>query len=82
MQWDYLSIRFNYKGRGITKEFGFLDVNGERVSSDGEAPSNLPELLEQVGQDEWELVTHTVNQMETHWMHFKRPAGTKRDSLL
>ena len=29
-KYEYLSIRYDYKGRGITQEFNLLDVNGER----------------------------------------------------
>ena len=28
----YLSVRFDYRGRGITQEFNLLDVNGQRLS--------------------------------------------------
>ena len=76
--WEYLSLRFNYKGLGIKKEFALLDVNGERVANwrgkDEEAPQSLPELLSLVGVDGWELTTHTISENSgMHHMHFKRP---------
>ena len=82
VQWDYLSIRFTYKGRGITKEFALLDVDGERVSGysekDEEAPSSLPELLALVGADGWELATHAFSETSgMHHMHFKRPRAVQ-----
>ncbi len=84
VQWDYLSIRFTYKGRGITKEFALLDVDGERVSSysgkDEEAPASLPELLALVGADGWELATHAFSETSgMHHMHFKRPRDARAE---
>ena len=89
MQWDYLSIRFSYKGLGIKQEFSILDVDGERVLSrseqDEEAPRKLKDLLKWVGEDGWELVTHTIAESSgMQYMTFKRPQVTegKSDSLL
>ena len=77
MQWDYLSVRFSYKGRGITQEFEFLKVDGEHEDDtldedDDDVVSSLPELLVVVGEDGWELVTHVILE-GLHYMHFKRP---------
>ena len=82
---EYLSIRFDYKGRGITKEFNLLDINGERKigwSDDKDKarklPNNLPDFLAIVGSQGWEMITHVVNQdnrtngVTLHYMHFKR----------
>jgi len=78
MQWDYLAIRFNYKGLGIKQEFALLDVDGERVLSrtgqEEEAPGTLKDLLKLVGEDGWELVTHTIAESSgMQYMNFKRP---------
>jgi hypothetical protein len=82
-KWEYLSIRFDYKGRGITQEFNLLDVNGERVkgwyNAGGKNAKTLPELMQLAGEDGWELVSHVVNQdnemngVTFHYMQFKRP---------
>jgi hypothetical protein len=82
-KYEYLSIRYDYKGRGITQEFNLLDINGERKVSwnDDKAdniPNNLPQFLNMVGSQGWELVSHVVNQdnrtngVTLHYMHFKR----------
>ena len=78
MQWEYLSVKFNYKGLGIKEEFTLLDIDGERVSGywshDEEAPENLPKLLDLLGADGWELVTHAFSSVSgMQHMHFKRP---------
>lgn len=86
-QWEYLSVRFDFKGRGITQEFSILDVNGERVKSwagggDG-AARTLPELLSRSGEIGWELVSHVVNQdnrtngVTLHYLTFKRPKAVR-----
>lgn len=82
-KWEYLSIRFDYKGRGITQEFNLLDVNGTRVkgwqNADGKDAGTLPEFMQAAGQDGWELISHVVNQdnqtngVTFHYMQFKRP---------
>lgn len=81
--WEYLSIRFDFKGRGITQEFNLFDVNGQRLtgwtSENQQAAKTLPEFLELAGKDGWEMVSHTVNQdmqangVTWHYMQFKRP---------
>ena len=86
-KWEYKSIRFDYLGRGITQEFNILDIDGERMkgwfSLHGEKMSNLPDMLNVMGQNGWELITHSVNQfaghnvdssVTWHYMTFKRPA--------
>lgn len=78
MKWDYLSIRFSYKGLGIKQEFSILDVDGERVLSRSEqaeeAPRTLKDLLKWVGEDGWELATHTIAESSgVQYMTFKRP---------
>ncbi len=81
-KWQYLSVRFSFKGRGITQEFQTLDVDGERLQSYGkENPqfvNTLPEFLLAVGEDGWELAGHTAinNQSSAtteQLMMFKRP---------
>ena len=84
-KWQYLSIRFDYKGRGITQEFNLLDINGIRkkgwISNSGTEAKTLPEFLQLAGNDGWELVSHVVNQdnqtnnVTFHYMQFKRPKG-------
>lgn len=90
-KWEYLSIRFDYKGRGITQEFNLLDVNGVRkkgwVSSvfTGKEGNNLPDFLKLVGEEGWELISHVVNQdnqfnnVTLHYMQFKRPKFAQTD---
>ena len=78
MMWEYLSVRFSFEGRGVTQEFSFFDQNGERLKgwtdSRGQVAGTLPEFLEGVGSDGWELATHAVHSdMGWHYMHFKRP---------
>jgi len=81
--WEYLSVRFDYRGRGITQEFNLLDVNGQRLmgwtSESGQGAETLPEFLKLAGEDGWEMVSHTINQdmqangVTWHYMQFKRP---------
>lgn len=80
--WEYLSVRFDYKGRGITQEFNLLDVNGKRMkgwlSEEQKSAATLPEFLRLAGEDGWELVSHALNQdlqansVTWHYMQFKR----------
>lgn len=85
-RWEYLHIRFDYKGRGITQEFNLLDINGKREINrfnrdalNKPLPATLPELLQDLGEQEWEMVSHVVNQdnknnnVTFHYMNFKRP---------
>jgi hypothetical protein len=82
-RWEYLSVRFDYKGRGITQEFNLLDINGKRekgwLNTEGESAATLPEFLQLAGSDGWELASHVVNQdnqlngVTFHYMQFKRP---------
>ena len=81
--WEYKHIRLDYKGRGITQEINILDIDGERLRgwsdnfSSNEVPT-LPELLERLGNEGWEMVSHVVNQDLTpngttmHYYNFKR----------
>jgi len=79
MPWEYKHIRLDYKGRGITQEINLLDVDGERIRGWGgkEAP-RLHEIFEKLGQDNWEMVSHVVNQdnaangVTFHYYNFKR----------
>lgn len=71
-KWEYLSVRFTFKGLGATKEFMDLAVDGDKLKvSDRQVVNTLPELLEYAGDDGWELVCHTVETY--HYMQFKRP---------
>ncbi len=82
-KWEYLSVRFDFVGRGITKEFDVLDVDGERLhgwsTKNKRVAETLPEFLDIVGEDGWELVTHSIaegrrgDNLEWHYMTFKRP---------
>ena len=77
--WEYKSLRFDYKGRGITQEINLLDIDGVRIKGwgDQDVPS-LPALLADLGRDGWEMVAHVVNQdnqtngVTFHYMQFKR----------
>lgn len=78
--WEYKHIRLDYKGRGITQEINILDVDGQRVrgwGSSKEVPT-LPEMLQKLGDDGWEMVSHAVNQdnkmdgVTFHYYNFKR----------
>ncbi len=66
-RWDYKHLRLDYKGRGITQEINLLDIDGERVRgwsdnfSSKEVPT-LPEILNKLGSDGWEMISHVVNQ--------------------
>ena len=82
-RWDYKHIRLDYKGRGITQEINLLDIDGERVRgwsdnfSSKEVPT-LPEILNKLGDDGWEMISHVVNQdlaqngTTMHYYNFKR----------
>ena len=83
MKWNYLALRFGFKGLGVTQELSSLDHNGERLgdtwtSERGHVATTLPELLTLAGEEEWELVTHAVqisssSGMSEHYLTFKRP---------
>ena len=82
-RWDYKHLRLDYKGRGITQEINLLDIDGERVRgwsdnfSSKEVPT-LPEILNKLGDDGWEMISHFVNQdlaqngTTMHYYNFKR----------
>ena len=82
-RWDYKHLRLDYKGRGITQEINLLDIDGDRVRgwtdnfSNKEVPS-LPEILNKLGDDGWEMISHVVNQdlsangTTMHYYNFKR----------
>ena len=83
--WEYKHIRLDYKGRGITQEINILDIDGERLrgwsdnfsGKENEVPT-LPELLERLGNQGWEMISHVVNQdlaqngITMHYYNFKR----------
>ncbi len=72
--WEYLSVRFQFKGLGVTKEFMNLAVDGAKLNPiEKDVVNNLPELLVLAGDDGWELTTHIVMSDAYHLMHFKRP---------
>ena len=80
--WEYKNIRFDFLGRGITQEFNILDVDGQRMKGwfiGGLQVTNLPEMMNALGGEGWELVSHVVNQdnqtnnVTLHYLVFKRP---------
>ncbi len=80
--WEYKNIRFDFLGRGITQEFNILDVDGERQKGwfiGGLQVTSLPEMVNALGAEGWEMVSHVVNQdnqtnnVTLHYMSFKRP---------
>ena len=82
-RWDYKHLRLDYKGRGITQEINLLDIDGERIRgwSDNFASKDvptLPEILNKLGDDGWEMISHVVNQdlaangTTMHYYNFKR----------
>ena len=82
LPWEYKNIRFDFLGRGITQEFNILDVDGERKKGwfvGGLQVTTLPEMMNALGAEGWELVSHVVNQdmqhnnVTLHYMSFKRP---------
>ena len=82
-RWDYKHLRLDYKGRGITQEINLLDIDGERIRgwsdnfSSKDVPT-LPEILNKLGDDGWEMISHVVNQdlaangTTMHYYNFKR----------
>jgi len=79
-KFEYKHIRLDYKGRGITQEINLLDIDGQRIRDWGESIDvpTLPEMFEALGQDGWEIITHTVNQDNSpngvtfHYYNLKR----------
>ena len=79
-RFEYMHIRLDYKGRGITQEINILDIDGERIREWGSAHEvpTLPVMLAKLGEDGWEMVSHAVNQDMTangvtfHYYNFKR----------
>jgi hypothetical protein len=90
-QFEYKNVRFDFKGRGITQEINILDIDGVRVKGwQQNAPTvmmTLPVLLNQLGAEGWELVSHTVNQdgqtnlVTFHYLYLKREKPTGRVEL-
>ncbi len=87
--WEYKNIRFDFLGRGITQEFNILDVDGERKKGwfvGGVNVTTLPEMMNALGGEGWELVSHVVNQdnqtnnVTLHYMSFKRPGKVSVDN--
>ena len=87
--WEYKNIRFDFIGRGITQEFNILDVDGERKKGwwvGGMAIKTLPDMMNALGGEGWEMVSHVVNQdnqanlVTLHYMTFKRPGKVEVDS--
>lgn len=86
LPWEYKNIRFDFLGRGITQEFNILDVDGERKKGwfvGGLQVTTLPEMMNALGSEGWELVSHVVNQdlqqnnVTLHYMSFKRQGQVK-----
>lgn len=87
--WEYKNIRFDFIGRGITQEFNLLDVDGERKKGwwvGGMAIKTLPNMMNALGGEGWELISHVVNQdnqhnmVTLHYMTFKRPGRVEVDA--
>ena len=87
--WEYKNIRFDFLGRGITQEFNILDVDGVRKKGwfvGGLNVTTLPEMMNALGGEGWELVSHVVNQdlqtnnVTLHYMSFKRPGKVNVDN--
>jgi hypothetical protein len=57
-RWEHIFIRFDFLGRGITGEFNFLDINGERISPSQFPKQTLHEFLDLLGSHGWEIVAH------------------------
>lgn len=83
-RYDYLLIRYAFQGRGISGEFNFLDVNGERVLTRGGVgdietwgPSETI-LFSRLGEAGWQLVGYDVigeSEMgSSHYAKFIRRA--------
>jgi hypothetical protein len=81
-RWEYKQIRLDYKGRGITQEINILDIDGQRIRGWGAASTEvptLPEMISNLGDDGWEMISHVVNQDNSangvtfHYYNFKRP---------
>jgi hypothetical protein len=78
-KWEYISVRFTYTGFGIKQEFHDLELNGKRIVTAGkgeeDVAKNLPDFLNMMGEDGWEMVSHEVEAAGSisHYMHFKRP---------
>ena len=65
-KYEYLIARYDYIGRGITGEFNFLDINGERVLNIGGQGDIATwgdrevDLFRKLGNAGWRLVDHSV----------------------
>jgi hypothetical protein len=65
-QYQYLTLRYSYQGRGISGEFNFLDVDGERIITRGGVgdvetwgPTEAI-LYRKLGEAGWQLVGYGV----------------------
>lgn len=83
-RYEHLSARYDFIGRGITGEFNFLDINGERVLHSGGKGdkatwgANETELCNTLEVAGWQLVSHAVQDMPEgqritfHYLKFVR----------
>lgn len=88
--WEYLSARFDYRGRGITQAFNLLDVNGQRLtgwtSESKQTAKTLPELR-LAGEDGWEMLSHSLNQdvqangVTRHYTQFAHAVQASKNTL-
>lgn len=83
-RYEYLLLRYDYIGRGITGEFHFLDANGQRLVKNGAAITSdwsgkESDLFNRLGQAGWRLVSHSVvdvpenKHITYHYAKFVRP---------
>ena len=73
-KWEYLNVRYDFLGRGITQEFQKLNINGKKVDA---FQNTLLELLNELGEEGWELICHSAlddaNLVTWHYLFLKRP---------
>jgi len=79
-KYEYLTIRYDIKGRGITGEFDFLDINGRRVIDRGGYGDTdfwgdrESSLFAKLGEAGWLLINHSEGGAEEifHYATFVR----------
>ena len=69
--YEYLLVRYEPKGLGITGEFEYLDINNKRVINYLEEDSSKiwgnteAELFQKLGKAGWRLVNHSLEDTGT-----------------